>query len=156
MTSISNIWKQLTSILSNLNNFHSLEVVDRVSETQLQVGENSKWIIWRLKGWRSQSWYYISPPLCCSDRLYTFSRRFNTLVFEIPIDKDHVKTSHAKCWSIQIQYRQTFVEWFKIHDFQRSTRCTTDQTIGYGGLHTFNTRHQHRNVELHRIAPINY
>ena len=32
------------------NNFHSLEVVDRVSETQLQVGENSNWIIWRLKG----------------------------------------------------------------------------------------------------------
>ena len=32
--------KQLTSIFSNLNNFHSLEVVDRVSETQLQVGEN--------------------------------------------------------------------------------------------------------------------
>ena len=28
-------------ILSNLNNCHSLEVVDRVSETQLQVGENS-------------------------------------------------------------------------------------------------------------------
>ena len=26
--------------LSNLHNFHSLEVVDRVSETQLQVGEN--------------------------------------------------------------------------------------------------------------------
>ena len=26
--------------LSNLNNFHSLQVVDRVSETQLQVGEN--------------------------------------------------------------------------------------------------------------------
>ena len=25
---------------SNLNNFHSLEVVDRVSETQPQVGEN--------------------------------------------------------------------------------------------------------------------
>ena len=51
MTSISNIWKQLTSILSNLNNFHSLEVVDRVSETQLQVDENLDWIIWRLKGW---------------------------------------------------------------------------------------------------------
>ena len=50
MTSISTIWKQLTSILSNLNNFHSLEVVDRVSETQLQVGENSDWIICRLKG----------------------------------------------------------------------------------------------------------
>ena len=28
-------------ILSNLNNFHSLEVVGRVSETHLQVGENS-------------------------------------------------------------------------------------------------------------------
>ena len=32
------------------NNFHSLEVVDRVSETQLQVGENSNLIIWLLKG----------------------------------------------------------------------------------------------------------
>ena len=30
MTSISNIWQQFYSILSNLNNFHSLEVVDRV------------------------------------------------------------------------------------------------------------------------------
>ena len=29
-------------ILSNLNYFHSLEVVDRVSETQLQVDANSK------------------------------------------------------------------------------------------------------------------
>ena len=27
--------------LSNLNNFHSLEVVDRFSKTQFQVGENS-------------------------------------------------------------------------------------------------------------------
>ena len=45
MTSTSKIWKELTSILSNLNNFHSLEVVDRVSETQLQVSENSNWII---------------------------------------------------------------------------------------------------------------
>ena len=42
MTSTSKIFKELTSILSNLNNFHSLEVVDRVSETQLQVGENFK------------------------------------------------------------------------------------------------------------------
>ena len=33
--------KGFTSILSNLNNFHSLEVVDRGSETQFQVGENS-------------------------------------------------------------------------------------------------------------------
>ena len=28
-------------MLSNLNNVHPLEVVDRVSETQLQVGENA-------------------------------------------------------------------------------------------------------------------
>ena len=40
VTSISNIWKQMTFILSNLNNFHSLEVMDRVSETQLQLSEN--------------------------------------------------------------------------------------------------------------------
>ena len=50
MTSTNKIWKELTSIWSNLDNFHSLEVVDRVSETQLQLGENSNWIIWRLKG----------------------------------------------------------------------------------------------------------
>ena len=35
------IFISLTSLLSNLNDFHSLEVVDRVSETQLQVSENS-------------------------------------------------------------------------------------------------------------------
>ena len=36
---------------AKLNFFHSLEVVDRVSETQLQVGENYNKIIWRwLKG----------------------------------------------------------------------------------------------------------
>ena len=38
---ISNtISKSLTSIFSNLTDFHSLEIVNRVSETQLQVGEN--------------------------------------------------------------------------------------------------------------------
>ena len=41
-TSISNIWKQLTSILSNLNNFTYLKL--------WIVGENSDLIIWRLKG----------------------------------------------------------------------------------------------------------
>ena len=39
VTSINKISKSLTPIVSNLNNFHSLEVVDRVSETQLRVGE---------------------------------------------------------------------------------------------------------------------
>ena len=34
-------FKSLTAILSDLYNFHSLEVMDRVSETQLQVAENS-------------------------------------------------------------------------------------------------------------------
>ena len=36
-----NISKSLTSILRNPNNFHTLEVVARVSETQLQVSANS-------------------------------------------------------------------------------------------------------------------
>ena len=45
MTSICKISKLLTSILSNLNNFNPLEVVDHVSETQLQVGENFNRII---------------------------------------------------------------------------------------------------------------
>ena len=35
------------SVYSYSLNFHSLEVVDRVSETQLQVGENAD--IWRLQ-----------------------------------------------------------------------------------------------------------
>ena len=39
VTSIRKISKSLHSILSNLNNFHSLEVEDRGSETQLQVSE---------------------------------------------------------------------------------------------------------------------
>ena len=31
----------LSIVFVKLNNFHSLEVVDRVSETQIQVAENS-------------------------------------------------------------------------------------------------------------------
>ena len=38
---ISQQYLKTVDILSNMNNFHSLEVVDRVSETQLQVDENS-------------------------------------------------------------------------------------------------------------------
>ena len=41
LSNMPELRKELTSILSNLNDFQSLEVVDRVSETQLQVGENS-------------------------------------------------------------------------------------------------------------------
>ena len=37
---ISKISKSFTFILSNLDNVYPLEVVDRVCETQLQVGEN--------------------------------------------------------------------------------------------------------------------
>ena len=33
-----------------MSNFHPLEVVDRGSETQLQVGENSNYLIRRFKG----------------------------------------------------------------------------------------------------------
>ena len=39
--SLSENYKNMYSILTNLDNFHSLEAVDRVSETQLQVNENS-------------------------------------------------------------------------------------------------------------------
>ena len=46
MTLINKISKSLTSILSNLNNFHSLQFVDCVIETQFQGGENSNYIIW--------------------------------------------------------------------------------------------------------------
>ena len=49
MTPTKKISESLAVFLSYLNNFHSLEVVDRVSETQLQVGDNSNWLIWRLK-----------------------------------------------------------------------------------------------------------
>ena len=56
VTSIKNISKSLTSTLSNLTNFHPLEVVVRVSKTQLQVNENSNWIIWRLKCWTDIEW----------------------------------------------------------------------------------------------------
>ena len=48
MTLISKNSKSLTSNLSNRENFHPREVVYRVSETQLQVGENSSQIIWWL------------------------------------------------------------------------------------------------------------
>ena len=59
MTSIKTIAKSLTTILTNLNNFRSLEVVDRVSEAQLQVGENFNQIAWRLEGYTSESDVYI-------------------------------------------------------------------------------------------------
>ena len=35
------VFKIVDPIMQNLNNFHSLEVVNRVSETQLRVSENS-------------------------------------------------------------------------------------------------------------------
>ena len=47
---MNKVSKYLNSISSNVSDFHSSEVVDRVSETQLQVSENSNQITWRLKG----------------------------------------------------------------------------------------------------------
>ena len=37
--------KRIDLYFVNLNNFHSLEGVDRVSKTQFQVVENPDWII---------------------------------------------------------------------------------------------------------------
>ena len=71
MISISNIWKQLAPILSILNIFHSLEVVDRASETQLQASENSDWIIWRLKGESAINIHCkVAPTRSCVSLLY--------------------------------------------------------------------------------------
>ena len=50
MTLISKISESLTFKLQNLYNFHPLEVVDRVRETQIKVDENSHRSIWRPKG----------------------------------------------------------------------------------------------------------
>ena len=36
-----------------MGNFHPLEVVDRGSETQLQVGEKFNYLIWRVNSIRS-------------------------------------------------------------------------------------------------------
>ena len=41
MTSISKISKPFIFILSNLSNIHSLKAVNRMSETQLQLGKKS-------------------------------------------------------------------------------------------------------------------
>ena len=46
----SNICKYLVPHETNMSNFHQLEVVDRGSETQLQVGENLKYLIYRFMG----------------------------------------------------------------------------------------------------------
>ena len=41
----------ITNILQLFeNNFHLLEVVGRVSETQIKVFKNSNYVAWRLKG----------------------------------------------------------------------------------------------------------
>ena len=55
----------------NLNNFHLLDVVDRVSETQLQVGANSDWIIWQLKG-RALHYHLYSFKWMRSDPVITY------------------------------------------------------------------------------------
>ena len=47
-TSNNNILKSLFSFFSNLTNFHPIEVVNRVSEAQLQEGANLNKISWRL------------------------------------------------------------------------------------------------------------
>ena len=71
--------KRVDPHLSNLNNFHSLEVVDRVSETQLQVGENSNWIIWRLKGWDrwGKKCCGSVESMACSGNIYVASNKTN-------------------------------------------------------------------------------
>ena len=89
---------QLTAILSNLNNFHSLEVVDRVSETQLQVGENSDWIIRRLKGSRNAEFFWDDAELCVII-LIVIAGSLSTqrLLFRADIDPQLINNLHRVC-----------------------------------------------------------
>ena len=69
--------KSSPPFLSNLNNFHSLEVVDRVSETQLQMGEFRLTNL-SVKGLTEDKVYYVSPEkknLSQSQYLYCFYYR---------------------------------------------------------------------------------
>ena len=51
-----------------MNNFHALAVVGRGSETQLQVGENLNYIIWRFKAMTS---YFQSFTIYNSGRSFS-------------------------------------------------------------------------------------
>ena len=103
MTSTSKIWKELTSNLSNLDNFHSLEVVDRVSVTQLQVGENSNWIIWRLKGaeilshtsWKPKGFFMITIYVLVSAFWFIW----------IPMLWNHGNSTYFHSYSAGINFR---------------------------------------------------
>ena len=89
MTSTRKISKGLTSILSNLNNFHSLEVVDRVSETQLQVGENSNWIIWRIGG-SHNSWTLTNIETSLGLKLVIFLNYIAPEQLHVPVSTWHI------------------------------------------------------------------
>ena len=60
------------SYFLSLNNFHSLKVVDRVSEIQLQVGKNSDRIVWRLKGYKQ---LVSSSPIVGRYRVLNLGRK---------------------------------------------------------------------------------
>ena len=52
-----------TKINKNMIKFHQLEVVDRGSEAQLQVGENSNYWIERVEGWKANPVRYGLIPI---------------------------------------------------------------------------------------------
>ena len=94
-----------------LHNFHSLEVVDRVSETQLQVDENSDWIIWRVKGWSAELFLYTpwrpnsfftlkSSQMSSFEYLcYVFTTTINIVILSM---RDRLHTSESVVYSRQI------------------------------------------------------
>ena len=123
MTSISNNWKQLTSILSNLNNFHSLEVVDRVSETQLQVSENSDWIIWRLKGYK-----VICPFIL-------------TLYFTIYIHRVRLPTTHTYTTRGGTTRRRSLASCELREQFTTRQRAAAPRKTRTGSLILFSNLH---------------
>ena len=126
----------MTSILSNLNNFHSLEVVDRVSETQLQVGENSDWIIWRYSIKAHLLWRYwvyhgtfisISPytrskiswSWMLKQSLVNSSMKIKYFRFFLPLAELSftTKLTDSECMHATKKWRCRFMFWYQIWRF---------------------------------------
>ena len=75
-------------MVSNLNNFHSLEVVDRVSETQLQVRENYNRIILRLKS-QLLNRLHAAKYIAMVNKLWTHSTKNHLTEHNIYLRYEH-------------------------------------------------------------------
>ena len=83
----------------DLHNFHSLEVVDRVSETQLQVGENSNSINLAVKGFvhdKDDAWWILYDMLQMLAYLNPFSAETGFICENILTSKVGPRTERIK------------------------------------------------------------